>query len=275
MPRLAVCSWSLQPTGPADLAEKVGQCGIDAVQLALDPIRRGDWDEAETVRALADAGLTIVSGMMEMAGEDYSTLETIKETGGVRPDATWEENLAAAEANAALAERLGLRLVTFHAGFIPHDEGDPERGKLIERCREIVEVFKARDIAIALETGQEAADTLLPVLERLKAAGAGVGVNFDPANMILYGMGDPIEAITRLRTYVRQIHIKDARPTETPGTWGAETPAGRGAVDWDAFFRFYRESGLSCDLVVEREGGDRRVEDVRAGAALVRSAGVL
>lgn len=272
MPRLAVCSWSLRPTGPADLVEKIRACGLDAVQLALDPIRRGDWDEAETVHALADAGITIVSGMIEMAGEDYSTLVTIKETGGVRPDTTWPANLEAAKAGAAIAARLGLKLVTFHIGFVPHEASDPERAKLIDRVRQIVATFDAHGISMAFETGQEAADTLLPVLDAMPES---VGVNFDPANMILYGMGDPIDAIRKLAPRTRQIHIKDASHTDTPGTWGTEQPAGRGDVDWDAFFGVYREAGLTCDLVVEREGGDARVEDVRAGAALVRAQGLL
>lgn len=272
MPRLAVCSWSLRPTGPADLVDKIRACGLDAVQLALDPIRRGDWDEAETARALADAGITVVSGMIEMAGEDYSTLLTIKETGGVRPDATWQENLSAAQKTAEIAAGFGLKLVTFHIGFVPHDENDPERAKLIDRCRQIVAAFDAHGISMAFETGQEAANTLLPVLDAMPDT---VGVNFDPANMILYGMGDPIDAVRTLSARVKQIHIKDASHTNVPGTWGTEQPAGKGDVDWDAFFSVYRNEGLTCDLVVEREGGDSRVKDVRAGAELVRAKGVL
>ena len=272
MPRLAVCSWSLQPAGPADLVAKIRACGLDAVQLALDPIRRGEWDEGETVRALSEAGITVVSGMIEMAGEDYTSLVTIKDTGGVRPDATWRGNLAAATDNAALAARLGLDLVTFHIGFVPHDGADPERAKLIDRCCQIVAAFDAHGIGMAFETGQEAAVTLLPVLEAMPES---VGVNFDPANMILYGMGDPIDAVRTLAPRVKQIHIKDASHTETPGTWGTEQPAGTGDVDWDAFFAVYREAGFACDLIVEREGGEQRVEDVRAGAELVRAQNLL
>ena len=82
MPRLAVCSWSLQPTGPADLVEKIRACGINAVQLALDPIRRGEWDEAETARALADAGdkLADLAGQLLEAGTPSDLAETDAET---------------------------------------------------------------------------------------------------------------------------------------------------------------------------------------------------
>jgi sugar phosphate isomerase/epimerase len=267
MPRLAVCSWSLQPTGPADLAAKVRHCGLDAIQLALDPIRSGQWNEAETVRALA--GITLLSAMMATKGEDYTTLDTIKSTGGVRPDATWPDNLEAAKANADLAARLGLRLVTFHAGFLPHRPADPERARMLDRLRQIVGAFNARGVAVAFETGQESADTLLGVLAEVP----GARVNFDPANMILYAMGDPIESLRKLAPHVAQIHIKDANPTPTPGAWGSEAPAGSGAVDWDAFFGVYRRAGLQCDLVIEREAGEQRVADVRTAAALVRTKG--
>jgi len=258
----AVCSWSLRPTSPADLVDAVRSCGLSAVQLALDPLRRGEWDPAATVKRLGEAGISVVSGMMEMEGEDYSSLESIRETGGLRPDATWETNLVAASANAALAAALDLELVSFHAGFLPHDPADPERGRMLDRLNAVAEAFAARGVAIALETGQESAETLLGVLEALGRE--DVGVNFDPANMILYGMGDPVEAVRRLGPHVRQVHVKDARPPREPGTWGEEVPVGTGAVDWPSFLAAVEAVAPEADWVIEREAGEQRATDVRA-----------
>lgn len=266
---LAVCSWSLQPESPADLVEKIKACGVPGVQLALDPVRLGAWDEIETVALLDGAGIEIVSGMMATAGEDYTSLDTIRETGGVRPDHTWPENLAAARRNAELAARIGINLVTFHAGFIPHDPNDPEWAKLVNRLRDLVDVFHGCGVRVGLETGQETAESLLAALDAVDRPSAGI--NFDPANMILYGMGDPAEALGRLAHRVEQIHIKDAVRTGTPGTWGSEVPAGTGEVDWSAFFGTVRQKLTDCDLVIEREAGDERVKDVSAAAALVRA----
>lgn len=263
--RLGVCSWSLRPVSPEDLCERVRLAGFDAVQLALDPVRTG-WGEARTAGALERAGLRLLSGMMAMESEDYSTLETIRRTGGVRPDQTWEANRATAAANAALARRLGIGLVTFHAGFLPHESSDPERERMIERLRELRDTFADQGVRIALETGQEGADTLLSILAEL----AGIGVNFDPANIVLYGMGDPIEAFRRLAPRVAQIHIKDARPASTAGEWGRETPVGEGSVDWSEFLSVYKSSGLGCDLIVEREGGEDRGADVARAATTIR-----
>lgn len=269
MRALGVCSWSLRPSGPGELVEGVRACGLAAVQLALDPLRTGAWDRGETRRRLSDRGVALLSGMMAMKGEDYSTLESIRATGGVRPDGTWAENLAAAETNADLAAELGLRLVTFHAGFLPHDPADRERGIMLERLRRLSEVFKARGVGVALETGQESAETLMGVLCEL---GAGVaGVNFDPANMILYGMGDPIAALVELGPHVRQAHIKDATPSARSGVWGTEAVVGTGAVDWSAFFAALRRAAPDVPLVIEREAGPTRLEDIRSAAAVVGS----
>lgn len=214
--------------------------------------------------------------MMSMAGEDYSTLDSIARTGGVRPDSTWHANFKAAQGNAGIAAELGLLLVTFHAGFLPHGgshEEQAERAKMIERLRQLAEVFGSRGVRVALETGQENADTLLSVLHDVNS-GMGeerrVGVNFDPANMILYGMGDPIAALKALRPHVVQVHVKDAVPTKARGTWGEEVRVGTGKVDWKAFFSVLGE-GAACDWVIEREAGESRVEDVRTARVLVES----
>jgi len=87
-------------------------------------------------------------------------------------------------------------------------------------------------------------------------------VNFDPANMILYGMGDPISALKKLMPYVVQVHIKDATPAASAGQWGAEVVVGTGKVDWKSFFAALSEGGFSGDLSIEREAGDSRVNDV-------------
>ncbi len=267
--RLGVCSWSLRPESPEDLVEKMVATGLSAVQLALDPLRTGVWGTEQTVHALKEGGIEILSGMMEMAGEDYSTLESIKETGGLAPDGTWEENRSAAKANGALAEELGLSLVSFHAGFLPHDSEDPARERLLGRLAEVTEIFSARGVSVAFETGQETAETLAAILTELNQPTAGV--NFDPANMILYGMGDPVESLQSLLPWVKQIHIKDAQRTTSPGCWGTEVPVGMGEVDWAAFLGLVRSEGLDVDLVLEREAGDQRQEDLRVGASLVLS----
>jgi sugar phosphate isomerase/epimerase len=269
--RLAVCSWSLQPASPADLAAKLETTGIRRVQLALDPLRDLPKVWGETAALFRQKGITIISGMFGCVGEDYSTLETIRLTGGIAPDATWEQNWDNMRATAALAHELGLKLVTFHAGFLPHEEKDPNFAKMLRRLSETADVFKAAKIALALETGQETAPVLVQLLQALKRR--NVGVNFDPANMILYDKGNPIAALRVLGPWIRQVHIKDARRTKVPGTWGEEVAAGTGEVDWQAFFATLRELNYKGDFVIEREAGTQRVADIQAAREMVAKVG--
>lgn len=268
--RLGVCSWSLRPESPQELVTRVRDCGLSAVQLALDPIRLGSWGARRDVQRLFDrAGIVILSGMMAMKGEDYSTLDRIKETGGVILDENWEANRIAAEQNARIARAMGVRLVTFHAGFISHDPSDPRRHLMMDRLRVVVDTFAQQGVATAFETGQESADTLLPALADLRRP--EVGVNFDPANMILYGMGDPVDSVRRLARLIRQVHVKDAIPATSPGRWGSETPAGKGAVPWHDFFATMARCNVRCDFLVEREAGDDRIRDIINARELVQS----
>src|SRR6185369_11804600 len=180
-----------------------------------------------------------------------SSMESIRRTGGVVPDETWPENWKNIQANADLSAKQQLKLVSFHAGFLPHDDTDPELEKLLRRLRQIADVFAAKGIDVAFETGQETATTLKAFLEKLDRA--NVGVNFDPANMILYDKGDPIEALRTLGPWLKQCHLKDARKTKQPGPWGEEVAVGAGEVDWKAFFRALQELNFSGYCCFERE----------------------
>jgi sugar phosphate isomerase/epimerase len=265
--RLAVCSWSLQPATPQELLARLEATGIRRVQLALDPLRDAPdaWRNAPDL--LRQKNVTIVSGMFGCVGEDYSTLESIRLTGGIAPDATWEQNWKNIQVTTALAHKLGLKLVTFHAGFLPHDESDPHHAKLKQRLIQVADAFQAKGIAVGLETGQETAAVLRDFLKKLDRP--NLGVNFDPANMILYDKGNPIEALRTLGPWIRQVHIKDAARTTTPGTWGDEVVAGQGEVDWPAFFAMLKEIGFGGDLCIEREAGMQRVEDIRTAREMV------
>jgi len=267
--RLAVCSWSLQPASPQQLVDHVRAIGLHPVQVGLEPIRENPQVWGNTATLFWQNAVTMVSGMFGTVGEDYSSLESIRQTGGLVPDDTWEENWENAQANAELAERLGLKLVTFHAGFLPHEESDPEFEKLQHRIRLVADVFAAKGIDLAFETGQESADTLKAFLEKIGRS--NVGVNFDPANMILYDQPNTVGALRTLAPWVRQCHLKDANRTRQPGTWGDEVVVGAGQVDWPEFFAVLREIGFVGYCCIEREAGDKRVADIVAARKFVEA----
>jgi sugar phosphate isomerase/epimerase len=259
--RIGVCSWSLRPDSPDELIAGMQQVGLSRVQLALIPLRDDPAQWSQAPQRLRDAGITIASGMFGTIGEDYSTLESIRRTGGLVPDEHWPNNWAIIQDVARLARQHGIDKVGFHAGFIPHDPQAPTFAKLIDRIRQAADCFAQQGIDLFLETGQETADDLLQFLRTLDRP--NVGVNFDPANMILYDKGDPIESLRKLLPHVRQVHLKDAIRTQTPGTWGTEVPLGQGQVDWPAFVETLRQGGFTGGLMIEREAGPNRVQDIR------------
>ena len=265
--RLAVCSWSLQPETPEALVAHLGKIGIPRVQLAIDPLRENPKVWGKTAELFASEGIETVSGMFGTIGEDYSSLDAIRETGGVVPDEHWDANWANIQAVAAIAGGLGLKIVTFHAGFLPHQESDPGFAKLLDRISQIADVFDTNGIELGFETGQETADTLRLFLEKLDRP--SVGVNFDPANMLLYDKGDPIDALETLAPFLKQCHIKDATQTKEPGTWGAEVTVGTGEVDWAAFFATLAKLGYEGDCCIEREADDQRVADIKTAREFI------
>jgi sugar phosphate isomerase/epimerase len=183
------------------------------------------------------------------------------------PDSTWPATFSNLKRAAPLASQLGLKLVTTHAGFIPHAPDSLEFAKGVDRIQQAASSFADYGVSLALETGQEPAPILVDFLKAVNRS--DVGVNFDPANMLLYASGEPIAALSQLYPFIRQVHIKDALPSGIPGTWGSEVSAGSGIVDWKAFFQTLQTAGYQGHFVIEREAGDSRIADIAAAREMI------
>ena len=270
--QIGVCSWSLRSTGAEDLRDKVKAVGVATVQLGLTAHRgdHGVWTGVQEL--LGEAGISIASGMFSTIGEDYSTPAAIKVTGGVVPDQHWDENWELAKGAAATAQEMGLPYVMTHAGFLPHEPSDPDFEKLIGRVIKIARMFADHGVTLNLETGQESAETLLAFIGELRARDVtNVAVNFDPANMIMYDMDEPIAALRQLAPHVLGVHVKDARRTKVKGEWGDEVVVGTGEVDWQAFVQILADADFEGGYIFEREAGDDRIEDIRQGVAALEA----
>lgn len=266
--RIGVCSWSLQPDGPEELVGDLRKLGLKKLQLALDPIREDPAKWSAIKSMLDEASIELSSAQFGAIGEDYTAPQTIRQTGGFIPNVHWEDNLRNIHANVVIAQSLGIQTISTHAGFIPQDSADPMFGVLVERIRTIADLIgESLSGDLLLETGQETSSTLSGFLTAVDRK--NLGVNFDPANMLLYDMGDPMDAVKQLLPHIRQVHIKDATPPATPGTWGEEVPAGSGAVDWKAFLAAVGSGGYQSDWIIEREAGTQRVADIAVARDLL------
>lgn len=266
---LAVCTWSLR-TDVAGVAAALRQLGIGRVNLALRPaLREGG---AEYLDAVRRQGWSISAATIGFPQEDYTTLETIRATGGIVPDEHWPANRETVLRAAAIATEFGSPYLTLHAGFLESDDA-AQAARVRERIVVLADAAAERGIMLLMETGQETAQSLRAFLEDLNHP--ALGVNFDPANMILYGKGDPVAAVRTLGPWIKHIHVKDAIRTQRPGTWGTEVPWGDGDVGSGAFLNALREIGYAGTLAIEREGGDNRLGDIQLAADRLVAAGRL
>jgi sugar phosphate isomerase/epimerase len=267
---LGVCSWSLQVGSIAELKRLLGDLGTDVVQIACGDPHHASWDEGDSMPEAARAsGIVLTGAMLGFPGEDYTTPRTIQETGGFGNPADRPERLERLRWAIDRTLALGLTDLMLHAGFLPEID-DPGRSAMLDTLARAGQLAAEKGVTLAFETGQETAALLRRTLDDLKAP--NLKVNFDPANMLLYDMGDPIRAVEVLGPDIRSVHVKDARRPTVAGRWGEEVPLGQGEVDIRKFVATLKQVGYTGPLVVEREVGDQagRIRDVAHGLAFLR-----
>jgi sugar phosphate isomerase/epimerase len=207
---------------------------------------------AEFNKRLADFDITITCVFAGFEGESYADIPTVKRTVGLMPLQTRAARTVELKAIADFARELNVNVVGIHLGFVPHDTSDPDYRVMLELTRGVCDHCKGNGQALHLETGQEPVDVLIKFLDAVQRD--NLFVNFDPANMILYGAGEPIPALQKLGSRVRSIHCKDATWSDKPGeTWGREMPLGEGDVDMGAFVKTLKKIGYEGPLTIERE----------------------
>ena len=267
---IGVCSWSLQVTSIPELVGFLDRLGVRVVQIACGDPHHASWSEGDAMPAAAKAaGLMMSGAMLGFPGEDYTTPATIERTGGFGDPATRPDRLETLKWGLARTRELGLDSLTFHAGFIP-EPGRPGRREMLSTLAEVGRLASDAGVTAAFETGQESAANLKTTLDEL--ACEAIRINFDPANVILYGHAEPIRALEELSPYLHSVHVKDATPPAVPGAWGSEVPLGQGATDTTGFVAALKRIGFLGPLVIEREVGTQaeRFADIAAGVLLLR-----
>lgn len=182
---------------------------------------------------------------------------------GLVPPEYRAERLAALKKWADFAAKIGTKAIITHCGFIPENMTDPLFPGTVEAIRDIAQYCKDRGLEFWFETGQETPVTLLRVIERV---GTGnLGINFDTANVILYGKGNPIDALDVFGKYVRNIHVKDGLYPTDGDHLGREVQVGEGKVRYPEFIKCLKQIGFTGELIIEREiSGDQQNRDIQA-----------
>jgi len=229
------------------------ELGVPTIQLhAPSKPQRTQQAAQEFLDRVGNLGIKITAVFGGFDGESYADIPTVVRTVGLVPPETREVRTAEMLEIADFAQLLGVDVVALHLGFIDH-EGDVEAyHDVVAVTRRICDHCRDHGQALHLETGQETADALLRFIHDVDRE--NLAVNFDPANMILYGSGEPIPALKKVGDYVRSVHCKDGKWAATPGEeWGTEVPLGEGDVDVELYLRTLDEIGYDGPLTIERE----------------------
>jgi sugar phosphate isomerase/epimerase len=233
--------------------EVAHELGVPTIQLHAPARETRTPAHAEAFLArLSQLGITLTAVFGGFEGESYADIPTVSRTVGLVPPETRRERTAEMKEIADFANLLGCKVVALHLGFVPHDAHDPLYAEVLEVTRDLCDHCARNGQALHLETGQETADALLQFIGDVQRD--NLFINFDPANMILYGTGEPLAALRKVGKYVRSVHCKDGKWAAQPGVeWGQEVPLGQGDVGMEGYLRTLAEVGYSGPLTIERE----------------------
>lgn len=216
----------------------------------------------------ANIRVTVMFGGFE--GESYADIATTARTVGLVPEETRAARVQEMKEISDFARLLGCDAVGLHIGFVPEERSSASYRTLIDATRDLLDHVGGNGQRLHLETGQETADHLLEFIEDVGRD--NLFINFDPANMILYGTGDPIQALKKVGHLVRSIHCKDAKwaDSEKRGReWGTEVALGEGDVNMETYLRTLNEIGYTGPLTIEREiAHDRERQKADIGQAV-------
>jgi sugar phosphate isomerase/epimerase len=256
-----------------DVAQELG---IPTVQVHAPHQQTRTPDAAKNfVQKCKAAGITITCVFGGFDGESYADIPTTSRTVGLVPEATRAARLAEMTEISDFAALLGCPAVGLHVGFVPPDRSSSNYKNLIAATQDLLDHVNGNAQTLHLETGQESAEHLLEFIHDVQRD--NLFINFDPANMILYGSGEPIDALLKVGHLVRSVHCKDAKwaaGDQRGISWGSEVALGEGDVGMETYLRTLLQVGYTGPLTIEREiahDRERQKADIGKAVNLLRS----
>jgi len=251
--------------------DSVRSLGVSTVQLHAPA---ADYRTPERTAEMKDqfkqAGIEVTVVFAGFEDDEYTTVERVVQTVGLVPKDRRGRRLKEVLEISDFARNLGVEAIGMHLGFVPPDDQDPEFKAVVEVTRKVCDHCAGNRQNFHLETGQETATGLLHFIEAVGRP--NLAVNFDPANMILYGAGNPLQALDLVGKYVKSVHCKDASYTRKPGQpWYEDAPLGQGDVGIEAFLRKLNALGYEGALTIEREYSPDQAGDLKAALSLLES----
>ncbi len=257
-----------------DLEEKFRK----AKEMELDSCQISVWDmslytdeNAAKINALCrETGLEVTVLWAGWSGPKEWNFTYGPVTLGLVPAGYRGTRLQDLEKGSEFAEKIGVKYVATHVGFLPENMNDPDYIGTIGALRGLCKNMKKRDQVFLFETGQETPVTMLRAVEDIEAD--NVGINFDTANVMLYGKANAVDSVRIFGKYVRQTHIKDGCFPTDGRHLGKETPVGEGMVDFKTVIKELQALGYEGHYTIEREiSGDEQIRDIIKARDLLRA----
>lgn len=249
--------------------EKVRNLGLSSCQLSTwDPNKQTDEMAARVKKACAEHAVEVSALWTGVPGPAHWNFTEGPETIGIVPPEYREMRTAALIHGAEFAAKMGVGATITHAGFIPENPKDALYAGSIEALTKVAKRAKELGIYFCFETGQETPITLLRAMTDI---GTGnLGVNLDPANLLMYGKANPIDALDILGPYIKGVHAKDGEYPTEPGKLGVEKPMGEGRVNFPVLVPKLKSFGYDGALTIEREiSGDQQIADIRRAISIL------
>jgi sugar phosphate isomerase/epimerase len=247
----------------------VKSLGLERVQVSRLPDRFYTPEGAhEFADLLKETGVRADAVVVVFDGESYKDQESVMRTVGLRPAALRPGRMDYAMKVVDFAKDIGTSIVTFHMGFLPRDPKDPVYAEMRDAVSALAAYAAAKGVTLSLETGQETGEELKRFLDSITVA--RVGVNFDTANLVLYGLDDPPRALERLLDRVTSLHVKDGLPPDDKRLLGREVPLGEGRARVRECLRLLETRGFQGPLIIENYSWRDRGTDPLAELARAR-----
>lgn len=242
----------------------IARYGVATTQLNNWDMSKWTRENAEKVkRDLKSSGVRLAALWTGYSGTVIWDLIDGPDTMGLIPEYTRKRRIADLKAGADFAAMVGAPAIITHCGFIPETPKCHLYMEVLDALGEIAEYCQKLGLEFWFETGQETPVTLLRTIEDIGLP--NLGINLDTANIILYGKGNPVDALDVFGKYVRNLHIKDGFYPEDGHKLGRHCPIGEGKVDFEKVITKLHELGFTGELVVEREiTGEQQAKDIMA-----------
>ena len=269
MPTLKLGVMASLPEGPESELKKVRELGLPTCQIAC--WRREFFSEEMSLRLMAamrQYSVEVTTIWTGLPGPAVWNFTDGPATIGLVPPQYRADRVLALKEGVDFALRVGVPSITTHVGFIPENPSDPLYAGMLDALRDVVAYCRYRKLTFCFETGQETPTTLLRVIEDLGRE--GMGINLDPANLLLYGKANPVDALDIIGKYVLGVHAKDGEYPTNGRYLGEEKPLGEGRVNFPALVTKLKTLGYTGALTIEREiSGPKQIEDIQNAVRLL------